>query len=142
MPLFLDIFANITIILRKRKILPPNFSFFRGRNTISHPTTIIHTLFAFFRHSFTKTEDMHFLHTLRLSYPIRPMHEVVPRVVAIAVRMVMAKLMIFCQSSFFMMVDVLMFDTFCHSERSEESRKHSAAGSVCSRDPSSLCSSG
>ena len=33
---------------------------------------------------------------------IRSMHEVVPRVVAIAVRMVMANWMIFCQSSFFM----------------------------------------
>ena len=33
---------------------------------------------------------------------IRSMHEVVPKVVAIAVRMVMANWMIFCQSSFFM----------------------------------------
>jgi hypothetical protein len=34
------------------------------------------------------------------------MHEVVPRVVAIAVNIVMAKWMIFCQSCLFMMVDV------------------------------------
>ena len=33
---------------------------------------------------------------------ISPMHEVMPRVVAIAVSMLMAKWMIFCQSSFFM----------------------------------------
>ena len=46
----------------------------------------------------------------RLSYPIRPMHEVVPRVVAIAVNIVMAKWMIFCQSSFFMMFDVLIYN--------------------------------
>ena len=45
-----------------------------------------------------------------LSHPIRPMHEVVPRVVAIAVNIVMAKWMIFCQSCLFMMVDVLMVD--------------------------------
>ena len=32
---------------------------------------------------------------------ISPMHEVMPRVVAIAVSMLMAKWMIFCQSSFF-----------------------------------------
>ena len=37
---------------------------------------------------------------------IKSMHEVVPRVVAIAVRMVMANWMIFCQSSFLFMYDV------------------------------------
>ena len=39
----------------------------------------------------------------KFNYHISSMHEVVPRVVAIAVRMVMAKWMIFCQNSFFMM---------------------------------------
>ena len=38
------------------------------------------------------------------SHCIRLMHEVVPRVVAIAVRMVMAICRIFCQSSFFMVM--------------------------------------
>ena len=37
-------------------------------------------------------------------YRIKSMHEVVPKVVAIAVRMVMANWMIFCQSSFFFMI--------------------------------------
>ena len=36
-------------------------------------------------------------------YRIKSMHEVVPKVVAIAVRMVMANWMIFCQSSFLFM---------------------------------------
>ena len=40
------------------------------------------------------------------------MHEVVPKVVAIAVRMVMANWMIFCQSSFlFMFVMFLISDS-------------------------------
>ena len=38
--------------------------------------------------------------------PIMSMHEVVPRVVAIAVRMVMAKCRIFCQMSLFMVFDL------------------------------------
>ena len=37
-------------------------------------------------------------------YSIIPMHEVVPKVVAIAVSIVMAKWMIFCQSSFLFIV--------------------------------------
>ena len=43
---------------------------------------------------------------------IKSMHEVVPKVVAIAVRMVMANWMIFCQSSFlFMFVMFLISDS-------------------------------
>ena len=37
------------------------------------------------------------------------MHEVVPRVVAIAMSMVMAKWMIFCQSSFFINKKIFFF---------------------------------
>ena len=65
-------------------------------------------------------------------YPIIPMHEVVPKVVAIAVRMVMTKCMIFWMISFlFMAFGVLSYEFFsspssCHSEeRSDvESRMH------------------
>ena len=39
------------------------------------------------------------------SYCIMPMHEVVPKVVAIAVSIVMAMCRIFCQSSFLFIVD-------------------------------------
>lgn len=49
---------------------------------------------------------------------ISPMHEVMPRVVAIAVSMVMAKWMIFCQSSFF--INKKLFFS-CHpDDRREE----------------------
>ena len=37
------------------------------------------------------------------------MHEVVPKVVAIAVSIVMAKWMIFCQSSFLLMVSMVVW---------------------------------
>ena len=55
-------------------------------------------------------------------YPIIPMHEVVPKVVAIAVRMVMTKCMIFWMISFlFMALGVMSYELFfppssCHSE--------------------------
>ena len=46
-------------------------------------------------------------------YPIIPMHEVVPKVVAIAVRMVMTKCMIFWMISFlFMAFGVMSFEFF------------------------------
>ena len=47
----------------------------------------------------------------KFNYHISWMHEVVPRVVAIAVRIVMAKWMIFCQNSFFMVV-FLIYEFF------------------------------
>ena len=77
--------------------------YFTSNNNYTH---IVHIFQIFFY----QTEDMLFCIPSCLSHPIRPMHEVVPRVVAIAVNIVMAKWMIFCQSSFFMMVDVLMVD--------------------------------
>ena len=43
---------------------------------------------------------------------IMPMHEVIPRVVAIAVRIVMAKWMIFCQSSFFIVMSFLSYNCY------------------------------
>ena len=44
-------------------------------------------------------------------YPIIPMHEVVPKVVAIAVRMVMTKCMIFWMISFlFMALGVMSYE--------------------------------
>ena len=47
------------------------------------------------------------------AYPIMLMHEVVPNVVAIAVRMVMAKCSIFCQRSLFILIsDFLISDFF------------------------------
>ena len=46
-------------------------------------------------------------------YPIIPMHEVVPKVVAIAVRMVMTKCMIFWMISFlFMALGVMSYEFF------------------------------
>jgi len=43
---------------------------------------------------------------------IIPMHEVVPKVVAIAVRIVIAKWMIFCQRSFLFIVDGCLVGVF------------------------------
>ena len=43
---------------------------------------------------------------------IIPMHEVVPKVVAIAVRIVIAKCSIFCQSSFLFIVDGCLVGVF------------------------------
>ena len=57
-----------------------------------------------------KKVDVHFdtptflLYDWNCFYCIIPMHEVVPKVVAIAVRMVMTNWMIFCQSSFFIVM--------------------------------------
>lgn len=48
-----------------------------------------------------------------------PMHEVVPRVVAIAVRMVMAKCRIFCQSSFLFIVFCVFGFCFFTTEYTE-----------------------
>ena len=61
-----------------------------GSNPTSHPEEIL---------SFS-TEDFLFISHPRQRF----MHEVTPKVVAMAVRMVMAMWMIFCQSSFLFIV--------------------------------------
>jgi hypothetical protein len=68
MPLFLDIFANITIFLRKRKILPPIFSFFR-EEILFHIQQQLYTHCSHFSDILLPNGGYAFLHTLLLVSP-------------------------------------------------------------------------